>query len=64
MIRRPALPIALAAACALGAAASQRPSLADLETTAESSVYKSTSTYDDVVKFMKTVDEASPKVFT
>jgi hypothetical protein len=63
MIRKRVLTIALAAACALGAAASQRSSLADLKTTAESSDYKSTSTYDDVVKFMKAVDEASPKVF-
>lgn len=39
------------------------PSLADLKTTAEATDYKSTSTYDDVVKFMKTVDEASPIIF-
>jgi hypothetical protein len=37
--------------------------LAALKTTAEASDYKSTSTYDDVVKFMKTVDTASPIVF-
>jgi hypothetical protein len=41
----------------------QKPSLADLKTTAESTGYKSTSNYDDVVKFMKAVDEASPLVF-
>jgi hypothetical protein len=41
----------------------QKPSLADLKTAAEASGFKSTSTYDDVVKFMKTVDEASPIVF-
>src|SRR5438046_3882027 len=42
----------------------QAPSpLADLKTTAESTAFKSTSTYDDVVKFMKAVDEASPIVF-
>src|SRR5690348_12590085 len=40
-----------------------RSPLADLKTTAESSGFKSTSTYDDVVKFMKAVDEASPIVF-
>src|SRR6185295_9914729 len=38
-------------------------SLADLKTTAEASDYKSTSTYDDVVRFMKAVDAASPIVF-
>ena len=63
MIRRAVLTIALAGACALGSAASQRPSLDDLKPTAESTAYKSTSTYDDVVKFMKTVDDASPTVF-
>src|SRR5439155_217585 len=42
----------------------QQPSpLASLQTKAESSNFKSTSTYDDVVKFMKTVDDASPIVF-
>src|SRR5215471_6562322 len=56
---------AVVAACALAAivAGAQGPSLADLKTTAESSDYKSTSTYDDVVKFMKAVDDASPIVF-
>lgn len=34
--------------------------LAELKTTAEATDYKSTSTYDDVVKFMKAVDAASP----
>jgi hypothetical protein len=43
--------------------AQQKPSIADLKTTAEASGFKSTSTYDDVVKFMKTVDEASPVIF-
>jgi hypothetical protein len=37
--------------------------LAALKTTAEASDFRSTSTYDDVVKFMKTVDDASPTVF-
>src|SRR6185436_1471431 len=37
----------------------QKPAVADLKTTAEASGFKSTSTYDDVVKFMKAVDEAS-----
>ena len=43
--------------------AQQRTALADLKTTPEATGYKSTSTYDDVVKFMKAVDEASPLVF-
>src|SRR4029078_6997940 len=34
-----------------------------LKTTPEASGYKSTSSYDDVVKFMKAVDEASPIIF-
>src|SRR5258708_29299128 len=44
-------------------AAQRTSSLATLKTTAEASDFTSTSTYDDVVKFMKTVDEASPIVF-
>ena len=52
----------LAAAHAQRSAAS-RPAIADLKTTAEASGYKSTSTCDDVVKFMKAVDAASPIVF-
>jgi hypothetical protein len=44
-------------------AAQQRSPLADLKTTPEATGYKSTSTYDDVVKFMKAVDDASPIVF-
>jgi len=43
--------------------AAQPSSLANLKTTAEASGFKSTSTYEDVVKFMKAVDEASPIVF-
>ena len=59
---------AAAVACCLLVAAvmvggRQKPSVADLKTTAEASGFKSTSTYDDVVKFMKAVDEASPIVF-
>src|SRR5829696_6036214 len=44
-------------------AARQTPSIADLKTTAEASGFTSTSTYDDVVKFMKAMDEASPAIF-
>ena len=54
--------IAVLSATTLVAAAQQTP-LASLKTTAESSDFKSTSTYDDVVKFMKAVDDASPIVF-
>jgi hypothetical protein len=37
--------------------------LAELKTTAEATDYKSTSTYEDVVKFMKAVDAASPIIY-
>jgi len=43
--------------------AQQKPSIAALKTKPESTDYKSTSTYDDVVTFMKAVDEASPIIF-
>jgi len=43
--------------------AQQKPAVANLKTTAEASGFKSTSTYDDVVKFMKAVDEASSNIF-
>ena len=36
--------------------------LAELKTTPEATDYKSTSTYEDVVKFMKAVDAASPVI--
>src|SRR5215510_1440095 len=61
-MRRSLVVVATCAATALLAHA-QQPSIADLKTTAESSGFKSTSTYDEVVKFMKAVDEASPIVF-
>jgi len=60
-MRRVVAVAAVAGAMSLGA--SQPSPLADLKTTAESSGFKSTSTYEDVVKFMKAVDEASPIVF-
>jgi hypothetical protein len=41
--------------------AQQKSSLAALKTKAEASDFKSTSSYDDVVAFMKTVAAASPK---
>src|SRR4051794_26093057 len=56
--------VALAAVVAATAFVAAQPSpLASLKTTAEASGFKSTSTYDEVVTFMKAVDEASPIVF-
>ena len=63
MIRRVAVSAVVLAATALAIQAQQKPSVVDLKTTAEATGFKSTSTYDDVVKFMKAVDEASPIVF-
>src|SRR5436190_8716702 len=60
---RRVLAFVIAAAGTGLAVPAQKPSLATLKTTAESTAFKSTSTYEDVVKFMKTVDEASPIVF-
>jgi hypothetical protein len=57
---RPVLVFAFACAASLATHAQQKTAIADLKTTAEASDYKSTSTYDDVVKFMKAVDAASP----
>ena len=62
MRRRSALIACLLAAAALVARAQQK-NIADLKTTPEATGYKSTSSYDDVVKFMKAVDEASPVIF-
>ena len=62
-MRRVAVFVAVCAAAGLVVHARQASPLADLKTTAESSDFKSTSTYDDVVKFMKTVADASPNVF-
>ena len=62
MRRRLISVLIIAAALSLSGQAQQAPRLADLKTTAESSGYKSTSTYDEVVRFMKAVDEASPLV--
>src|SRR5262245_35621094 len=44
--------------------AQQKPAIADLKTTPEATEFKSTSSYDDVVKFMRAVDEASPNIYT
>jgi Zinc carboxypeptidase len=43
--------------------AQQASPLTSLQTTAERSGFKSTSTYEDVVKFMMAVDAASPNVY-
>src|SRR5437762_4386220 len=57
----PRLPLTLAALMAFAPAQRTSP-LDTLKTTAEASNFTSTSTYDDVVKFMKTVDDASALV--
>jgi hypothetical protein len=62
MLRRLISVLIIAAALSFSGQAQQAPRLADLKTTAESSGYKSTSTYDDVVRFMKAVDQVSPLV--
>jgi hypothetical protein len=57
--------IAALLVAAVGAASAdiQSPSpISSLRTTAEASGFKSTSSYEDVVKFMKAVDAASPNV--
>jgi hypothetical protein len=61
-MRRVAAVLSALTLTALVAQAQQKGSVADLKTTAEASGFKSTSTYDDVVKFMKAVDEASPLI--
>lgn len=58
-----ALTLSAAAVLTSAGLARQASSLANLKTTAEASEFKSTSTYDDVVRFMKAVDAASPIVF-
>jgi hypothetical protein len=42
--------------------ARQTQSVASLKTTAEASEFKSTSSYDDVIRFVKAVDAASPNI--
>src|SRR6187549_1448424 len=63
MFRRTFLIPALFVVLATSGAAQQRSPLVDLKTTPEATGYKSTSTHEDVVKFMKAVDAASPNVF-
>src|SRR4029453_1525022 len=69
-VRRPGrvMPKLVAAllVAAVGAASAhlQSPSpISSLQTTAEASGFKSTSSYEDVVRFMKAVDAASPNVY-
>jgi hypothetical protein len=62
MFRRFLVPGVIAAALAAVGSAQQTDPLAGLKTTAEASDFKSTSSYDDVVRFMKAVDAASPLV--
>src|SRR6478752_3225804 len=61
-MRRVTTVFSVCLASVLVARAQQTP-LAELKTTAEASGFKSTSTYEQVVTFMKAVDEASPLVF-
>ena len=65
MFRRSSLTLLAAIFAGLSASgqAQQPSSIANLKTTAEASDFKSTSTYEDVVKFMKAVDAASPNIF-
>jgi hypothetical protein len=44
------------------AGARQAPAIANLKTTAEATAFASTSTYDDVVRFMRAVADASPLI--
>jgi hypothetical protein len=53
----------MSATGAWGIARQAQASVANLKTTAEATDFKSTSSYDDVVKFMKAVDAASPLIF-
>ena len=54
--------LALVAVVSVAGRAPQAPPLADLKTTAEASGFKSTSTYDDVIKFVNAVVAAAPSM--
>ena len=60
---RPHVLLPIAVAMLATAVSGQSPAISALKTTPEASEFKSTSSYDDVVTFMKAVDEASPIVF-
>lgn len=57
------LVLAVAALLTAPGGAEQGSPIANLKTKAEASDFKSTSTYEDVVKFLQTVDQASPLVY-
>ena len=61
-MRRAAAGLLIVFAGFLTASAQERTSIANLKTTPEATDYKSTSTYDDVVKFMKATADASPNI--
>src|SRR5262245_47518388 len=54
--------IAALAVSAYVTRAQQKSPIADLKTRAEASGFKSTSSYDDVVAFMKAVAQAAPRM--
>ena len=62
MFRKLMISAAAVSALVASSQAQQTSPLASLKTTAEATDYKSTSTYEDVVRFMKAVDAASPLV--
>jgi hypothetical protein len=62
MSRLRVLEISLGMLVCTQAATTQSPSLATLQTRAERSGFTETSRYDDVMAFLKVVDEASPLV--
>ncbi|HMD34921.1 MAG TPA: M14 family zinc carboxypeptidase [Vicinamibacterales bacterium] len=67
MIRRISVTLAAVGLLTVATAAQNAASLASLaalKTTPESTAFKSTSTYEDVVTFMKAAAEASPIVFS
>ncbi len=65
MLRRSLIALAVVTIIASVPAAQTpaRVNLSELKTTPEATDYKSTSTYEDVVKFMKAVDAASPIIY-
>ena len=62
MFRTPTVVVALTLGLVASPGAQQPASVASLQTKAEASGYASTSTYDEVVAFMKAVDAASPNI--
>ena len=60
-MNRPTLTLTVVGLLSIAPAAQRGSPIDSLKTTAEASDFKSTSTYDDVVRFMKAVAAASPK---